>query len=125
MDWMSGRSEDCNAPTHSFPEEMKVQEAKKTDNERLIVATRWCLAYYKMCFFCYEKKHASTADIPDFNASSFGVNPDEFGGRQTTQRTGRQKRARQALSQRFGNRAQVADPEPPTLSDNSWQGAEF
>lgn len=106
-DWVEGYADDkCNAQSHSFEQEMHYQ---KMNGSLEIKANRWCLAYFKRCYPCIkELENKSTAtQVVNFDATSFGVNPSEFrsGGSQTFNTNARQNRARDALRNRFGNRA--------------------
>lgn len=125
-DWASGYGGVCKANSHGFPEEMLVQGAQNANDTPMLKAIKWCIAYYKRCYFCNIKAQSSTglAPVPDFNASSFGVNPDDFRGGSRPPANARQNRARDALRSRYGNRV-MAGQDPTTPGDNRWPGAQF
>jgi hypothetical protein len=125
-DWASSYDGECKATTHGFPEEMLVQGAQNANDVQMLKAIKWCIAYYKKCYFCNIKSQQNTgvAPVPDFSASSFGVNPDDFRGGNRPPANARQNRARDALRSRYGNRV-MAGQDPTDLGNNSWPGAQF
>lgn len=125
-DWASSYDGECKATTHGFPEEMLVQGAQNTNDVQMLKAIKWCIAYYKKCYFCNAKAQTNTgvAPVPDFNAAAFGVNPDDFRGGNRPPANARQNRARDALRSRYGNRV-MAGQDPTDTGDNRWPGAQF
>lgn len=124
-DWASAYDGYCRATSHGFPEEMLVQGAQNTNDMTTLKAIRWCIAYYKRCFFCYIKSQQNTGagPAPDWNASNFGLDPN-MGSRGGSRppANARQNRARQALQNRYGNRV-MAGQDPTPLGNNNWPAA--
>lgn len=134
-DWAEGYADPkCVNTKHGFPEEMQHQVMEKADTDGLYAkANRWCLAYYKKCYQCYVKPapvNAPQIPRPDsgpdsWNASSFGVNPDDFKGGGRRPSSGRQDRARDALRQRYSQRIMSGQDPVSDSSDNNWPDGRF
>jgi hypothetical protein len=129
-DWAEGVADPkCISTKHGFEQEMQLQKMAKAPDATWVKADRWCMAYYKCCYPCYQTKQntaSGSTGIVDFTAGSFGVNPGDFGGGGRAP-SAAQARARDALRQRYGNRASavIAGQEPTDLGSNEWDGPEF
>lgn len=105
-DWAEGHAPDkCTASRHGFPEEMTLQGRPKDDNT-FWKANKWCLAYYGHCYPCQVATQmpggVTASPVINFDASSFGVNPNEFGGGgRPRAAVSREQRTRDALRNRF------------------------
>lgn len=102
-DWAEGHASDkCTATSHGFHQEMILQERAKVNDPTFWKANKWCLAYYGNCYPCHTAKPKTADDGPvSFNASSFGVDPNDFGGSSGSTVGNRQQRTRDALRSRF------------------------
>lgn len=105
--WIEGQPaiDKCIWHAHSFQQEMRLQHPD-SKHPAFQKANNWCLAYYGMCYPCYEadQQKQGAAVIPDFTGSAFGmgeVEPPRGGA--AAGATPRQNRTRDALRQRYGN----------------------
>jgi len=122
LDWMENRPHQCEASSHNFSEEMKLQQfIGPGGHSPNTIANNWCLAYYKMCYICYTIPKDAP---PEWTAANFGLTG--FSGQQQPA-TGRQNRTRQALQQRFGQQRAARMErglEPVPEGSNSWPNPE-
>jgi len=119
--WIEGQPaiDKCIWHAHSFQQEMKLQHAD-AQHPMFQKANNWCLAYYGMCYPCYEadQQKQSAAIVPDFTGGAFGMGEvDPPRGRASAGVTPRQGRTQQLLQQRYGN-STLANP-PLTTSNSS------
>lgn len=142
-DWsMVFTNEVCRVTTHGLNEQRHCDQiARSTDlasPEKK--AMRWCLGYHDMCWPCYKKtlnvqpaqQQRTTVtvsgDPSTFGSSQFGIHAGDFNV--SSSRNSRQERTRDALRQRFSNRAtgdylamaQRNGQAPMPQGDNNWNG---